>query len=104
MGKRLGRERAARLAPRMRMKEKEPRILELSDVLAKIQAFLDEEAKQSRSSWEALPRASELVQLSDTRRSVLPAAVAVTQFYLLRHPDAHSQIIESLPPDMFIVC
>ena len=104
MEKRLGKACAIRFTARMQMKEKEPRILELSDVLAKIQAFLDEEAKQSRSSWEALPGASELVQLSDTRKNALPAAVGVTQFYLTRHPAAQSQIIESLPPDMFIIC
>jgi len=86
------------------MKDKETSIVELSDVLAKIQAFLDEEAKQSRSSWDSLPGAAELIQLSDTRKNPLPATVGLTQFYLHRHPDAQSQIIESLPPDMFIVC
>ena len=86
------------------MKDKDLRDLNLSEVLAEIQSFLDLEARQSGyapgGDWleHAAPG------LSGTTQSSQPASLSAAQFYLSRHPSDSSDLLRSLPSDMFIMC
>ena len=86
------------------MKDKDVRDLNLSEVLAEIQSFLDLEARQSGYS----PSGNWLEQaapgLSGTTQSAQPPSLSAAQFYLSRHRGDSPDLLRSLPSDMFIVC
>lgn len=86
------------------MKDKDPQNMDLSDVLAEIQAFLDNQASQQESSWATTGGIPAGLGLSSTNRSRLPASWTVTRYFLTRHRATSNELLQSLPNDMFIVC
>ncbi len=87
------------------MKDKNPGNLDLSEVLAEIQSFLDDSAPWGSPAPESPENNPAPLGISDTSRSRLPASLTVTQYYLSRHRrENNAELLETLPNDMFIVC
>lgn len=87
------------------MKDKNPRNMDLGDVLAEIQIFLDNTEAPVKMSAEEINSLPSSLKMSDTNRSHLPHSWTMAQYYLTRQSrQGDADLIEHLPSDLFIVC
>lgn len=83
------------------MKNKDLLQLDLNDVLAEIETFLENRSETTDTSMASVLTP---VRLSSTAQSTMPPNLALTQFYLSRNRGARRELLQALPGDSFIIC
>jgi hypothetical protein len=83
------------------MKDKDILKLDLNEVLAEIETFLEARSESQESNMASVLTP---VRLSSTSQCQMPRNLGVTQFYLSRHSDAKQELLQALPGDAFIIC
>ena len=86
------------------MKSKDPSARKLSDVIAEMQVRVEEEAYQGAWGQDGRGGLPAFVRLSSASSRHLPASLPLTQHYLSRHFETHTEILDTLPDDMFVIC
>ena len=87
------------------MKDRVLKNIELSEVLAQMQTFLDKQAsRQSTGAVAEVVQVTGGVGLMRTRPTQVPHRLPQTQFYLSRHDPRDSELLEALPGDVFVRC
>ena len=87
------------------MKDRMLKNAELGEVLAQMQAFL-EQGPRHRAAGAAAEVAAVTggVGLMCTRPSLVPKRLPITQFYLSRRNPRDADLLEALPGDVFVRC
>lgn len=87
------------------MKDRVLKNIELNEVLAQMNAFMERQA--SRQSAGAIAEVVEVtggVGLLRSRPSRVPRRLPQTQFYLSRRNARDAELLEALPGDAFVRC